>query len=75
MTVEQRFIACDGKDFKTEKECIEYEKSNRLKDIIPVFKMTQEICNEHERCDGCIFYNTSIKACTFTGRIPSGWHI
>ena len=77
MRIEQRpvFIAFNGKEFKTKEECIEYEESNQLKDVMPAFITAQEICNNHECCEGCIFYNTSIEACMFSGTIPSGWNI
>lgn len=36
MAVEQKFIAFNGEEFKTEEECIKYEAAlNGLTDIIP----------------------------------------
>ena len=77
MTVEQRpvYIAFNGEEFKTEKECIEYEESNLLQDIMPAFITAQKICRKHEHCEGCIFYDTSTDSCIFTRGIPSGWNI
>ena len=76
MTVEQRpvYIAFNGEEFKTEKECIEYEKSNLLQDIMPAFITAQEFCRNHEHCEGCIFYDTSTEGCIFAGT-PSNWSI
>ena len=77
MRIEQRpvYIAFNGEEFKTEKECIAYEESNLLQDIMPAFITAQKICRNHEHCEGCIFYDTSTDSCIFTGGIPSGWHI
>ena len=36
MTNEQKFIAFNGEEFKTEEECVKYEAAiNKLTDIIP----------------------------------------
>lgn len=77
MTVKQTFIAFDGKEFKTEEECVKYEKSinNKLKDIIPALKKIQKICNAQMDCGECVFYNSSIGECIFTADAPEWWHL
>ena len=75
MTVEQRFIACNGRKFKTEEECVKYETFNKLKDIIPTLKMVQEICNKHNHCHECVFCNDSSGDCILRENIPEYWNL
>ncbi len=75
MTIEQRFIACDGKEFKTEEECVKYETFNKLKDIIPTLKTVQEICNKYHHCHECVFYNDSSGDCILREELPERWDL
>ena len=75
MTVEQRFIAFDGKVFKTEEECVKYETFNKLKDIIPALKTVQEICNKHNHCHECVFCNEGSGDCILRENIPEYWNL
>ena len=75
MTIEQRFIACDGKEFKTEEECVKYETFNKLKDIIPTLKTVQEICNKYNHCHECVFYNDSSGDCILREELPERWDL
>ena len=76
MTVEQIFIAFDGKRFKTEEECVRYEKSiNKVQDVIPALRKVQTICDKQNHCQECVFYNSSIEECIFTGDVPAWWHL
>ena len=73
MIVEQRFIAFDGKEFKTKEECINYEKL--LTDIIPSLKTLHEICDKQKHCQECVFYNSSIEECIVAGDVPAWWEL
>lgn len=74
MTIEQRFIAFDGKEFKTEEECVKYEKS--LTDIIPVLKQIRKICSEKQLgCQSCMFYNDSSDDCILREEFPEYWDL
>ena len=42
MIVKQTFIAFDGKEFETEKECAKYEAANELVNIMPIFKKVKK---------------------------------
>ena len=75
MTIEQRFIAFDGKEFKTEEECVKYETFNKLKDIIPTLKTVQEICNKYNHCHECVFYNDSSGDCILREELPERWDL
>ena len=75
MTIEQRFIAFDGKEFKTEEECVRYETFNKLKDIIPTLKTVQEICNKYNHCHECVFYNDSSGDCILREELPERWDL
>ena len=75
MTIEQRFIAFDGKEFKTEEECVKYETFNKLKDIIPTLKTVREICNKYNQCHECVFYNDSSGDCVLRENIPEYWNL
>lgn len=76
MTNEQKFIAFNGEEFKTEEECIKYEKSiSELTDIIPALQKVRKICDARMNCEGCVFYRSSIEECLFTSDIPAGWHL
>lgn len=76
MTVEQIFVAFDGKEFKTEEECVRYEKSiNKVQDVIPTLRTIQKICSAQMNCEECVFYNSSIKECIFTGDVPEWWNL
>lgn len=75
MTVEQKFIAFNGEEFKTEEECIKYEAAmNGLTDIIPALQKVRKICDSQMNCEGCIFYRGSIEECLFTN-IPAWWSL
>lgn len=74
MIVKQTFIAFDGKEFETEKECAKYEAANELVNIMPIFKKVKKICSEQETCYSCVFNNTS-GDCMFAGTIPSDWNL
>ena len=76
MTVEQRqiFIACDGKEFKTEEECLNYEKSvNKLTDIVISLKKIREMCHKH--CDFCVFCNKVSEHCLLKEEYPEYWDL
>lgn len=75
MTIKQTFIAFDGKEFKTEEECVKYETFNKLKDIIPTLKTIQEICNKYNHCHECVFYNDSSDDCIFNEVFPEYWNL
>ena len=78
MTVEQRqiFIACDGKEFKTEEECLNYEKSvNELTDIIISLKKVKKICSEQANCCSCIFANDDSGRCIFNEEVSEDWEL
>lgn len=78
MTVEQRqvFIACDGKEFKTEEECLNYEKSvNKLPDIVISLKKVKKICREQLNCCYCIFYNDCSNRCIFSEEFSEDWEL
>ena len=75
MTIEQRFIAFDGKEFKTEEECVKYETFNKLKDIIPALKTIQEICNKCYHCHECVFCNEGSDTCILSKDIPEYWNL
>ena len=74
MIVEQRFIAFDGKEFKTETECIKYEASINEHTIMPALKRVKKICSEQESCYSCVFNNTS-GDCIFKGESPTDWNL
>ena len=77
MTVEQRFIACDGKEFKTRKDCIKYETSiGELPDIITSLKKVQQMCSEQQLgCQSCIFYKYSSDDCILKEEFPEYWDL
>ena len=75
MSIEQKFIAFDGKEFKTEEECVKYETFNKLKDIIPALKTVQEICNKHNHCHECVFCNEDTDICILRKDIPEYWNL
>ena len=75
MTIEQRFITFDGKEFKTEEECVKYETFNKLKDIIPTLKTVREICHKYNHCHECIFYNDSSGDCILRKQPPEYWDL
>ena len=76
MTIEQIFVAFDGKRFKTEEECIRYEKSiNKVQDIIPTLRIIQKICDTQMNCGECIFCDTNTKECMFTQDVPEWWNL
>ena len=54
MTIKQTFIAFDGKEFETEKECAKYEAANELVNIMPIFKKVEYTT----LLSGCRWYNT-----------------
>ena len=77
MTVEQRFIACDGKEFKTKESCIAYETSiGDLPDIITSLKKIQKMCNEQKLgCQYCAFYNNGSDNCVLKEEYPDSWDL
>ena len=77
MTVEQRFIACDGKEFKTREDCINYEKTiGDLPDIITSLKKVKKMCSEAKLgCQSCIFYNYDLDSCIFKEEYPEFWEL
>lgn len=76
MTVEQRFIAFDGKEFKTEEECIKYEASiKKLQDVIHALRTVQTICNKHNHCHECVFCNDSSDNCILRKEFPEHWDL
>lgn len=76
MKIEQIFIACDGKEFKTEEECLNYEKSvNKLTDIVISLKKVREICHKQTDCDFCVFYNNSSEHCLLKEEFPEYWEL
>ena len=76
MTVEQRFIAFDGKEFKTKESCIAYETSiGDLPDIITSLKKIQKMCNEQLNCCYCIFYNDCSNHCVLKEEYPEYWEL
>ena len=76
MTIEQRFIACDGKEFNTEEECVKYEKTiNELTDIIISLIKVKQICNKYNHCHECVFCNEDTDNCILREDIPEYWHL
>lgn len=76
MTIEQRFIAFDGKEFKTEKECIDYENfKSVLTDIIPALKKIREMCHKQTDCDFCVFCNNVSEQCLLKEEYPNYWEL
>ena len=76
MTIKQTFIAFDGKEFKTEEECIKYEKSiSELQSMIPTLRIIQKICDTQMNCDECVFCDTNTKDCMFTQDVPEWWNL
>ena len=77
MTIEQRFIACDGKEFKTEEECAKYEKFiSELPNIIFSLKKVKKMCNEHQLgCNSCVFYNEGSDDCMLREEFPESWNL
>ena len=75
MTNEQKFIAFNGEEFKTEEECVKYETFNKLKDIIPALKTVREICNKYNHCHECVFCNDSSGDCVLRENIPEYWNL
>lgn len=75
MKIEQRFIACDGKEFKTREDCVNYEKTiGDLPDIITSLKKVQKMCSEQQLgCQSCIFYNYDLNHCIFKEEYPEYW--
>ena len=70
------FIAFNGEEFKTEEECVKYEKSiNGLTDIIPALQKVRKICDSQMKCEGCVFYKSSMEECLFTSNIPASWSL
>lgn len=72
MTIEQRFIAFDGKEFATETACQEYEMS--FNDILPVIKKINKICKSQPVCKNCKFSNSE-GFCLFRGGVPEYWKL
>ena len=76
MKIEQRFIACDGKEFKTEEECVKYEKTiSELTDIIPTLKKIREMCYKKIDCDSCVFRNNVSEYCLLREEFPEFWDL
>ena len=77
MTVEQRFIACDGKEFKTREDCIKYEISiGDLPDIITSLKKVKKMCSEQQHgCYYCTFYNVGSDNCILREEYPEYWNL
>ena len=77
MTIEQRFIAFDGKEFKTKEECIAYEKFiPNLTDIISSLKQIREICRNQKVCSNtCSFYNNCSEDCLLKEEFPEYWDV
>ena len=77
MTIEQRFIAFDGKEFKTREDCIKYEISiGDLPDIITSLKKVQKICSEQKLgCQYCIFYRYGSDDCILKEEFPEYWDL
>ena len=76
MTNEQKFIAFNGEEFKTEEECVKYEAAiNKLTEIIPALQKVRRICDEQMQCEGCVFYKSSMEECLFTSNIPEHWSL
>ena len=75
MSIEQKFIAFNGRKFKTEEECVKYETFNKLKDIIPTLKTVREICNKYNHCHECVFCNDSSGDCILRENIPEYWNL
>lgn len=76
MIVEQRFIAFDGKEFKTEEECVDYENFKTvIPNIITSLKKLQEICNKQADCDSCVFHNNFSECCLLNESLPGYWDL
>ena len=76
MRIEQRsvYIACDGKEFETEEECINYEET--LADINFALKTIKQLCMAHKgECCSCVLYDNSYRQCILRERYPSYWHL
>ena len=78
MRIEQKqvFIAGDGKEFKTEEECLKYEQAlSEITDITAFLKRIKEICHKQKNCDSCIFYGNGTYECIFRDRVPNDWEL
>ena len=76
MTIEQRFIACNGRKFKTEEDCLNYETSiSKIQNVIPALRTIQKICDTQMNCGECIFCDTNTKECMFTQDVPEWWNL
>lgn len=66
------YIAFDGKEFDTEKECQEHEEKRR--DLVKVSRAINTIKNycKDSGCHTCPFFD-SIYGCKFTVDTPDGW--
>lgn len=76
MTIKQKIIACDGKEFNTEEECVKYERAiNKIQDVIPALRTIQEICNKCNHCHECVFCNESSDNCILREEFPESWNL
>ena len=66
------YIAFDGKDFDTEKECREHEE--KRKDLVKVSRAIDTIKNycKGRGCHDCPFFSSRY-GCKFTVDTPDGW--
>ena len=75
-TTIETFIAFDGKEFKTEQECTEYEKSiSELQSMIPVLKKIRKLCYDKPTCKHCMFYNNYSDGCLLKEDFPENWDL
>lgn len=68
------YIAFDGKEFDTEKECQEHEENRR--DLVKVSRAIDTIKNycKGRGCHGCPFFSSRY-GCNFTVDTPDGWEV
>ena len=66
------YIAFDGKEFDTEKECQEHEENR--KDLVKVSRAINTIKNycKGRGCHSCPFFSSRY-GCKFTVDTPDGW--
>lgn len=66
-----RYVANDGKEFDKREECIEYENSIEIREMV---KAISTFCTD-TYCDDCPFhiYSNVSDTCMFTSHTPSEW--
>ena len=72
------FIAEDGREFKNEIECLNYERESALsRKFFTALKEIRNYCRDHDDCDcseSCMFYDTVRNRCTLYS-MPAQWDL